>query len=123
MLTAYSYTALDRYWYSGVFRSIYCFSFPAIGLTQILMAVSLSSIELRLALWTALLITQVLTGYWLGSESGRRALIPLLIVMLLDCVLGLLNLNTASIDMAVLSLPLLIGVLFARKSCFGAIRS
>ncbi len=67
---------------------------------------------LRFASWpwvSALLILgiQVLTGIWLGRQTDRRPLLACMIVVVADCVLGLLRFNNASINMSIWSIPLL----------------
>lgn len=61
---------------------------------------------------------QTLIGYWFGRYSSHRALLVCLMVGLVDCALGALNWRNASINMAVWSIPLLVGAIagFRRSS-------
>jgi hypothetical protein len=59
--------------------------------------------------------TQIATGYWIAHWRHSRTLLLVLIVMLLDCTAGALNLNNASVNMAIWSIPLLAGTLLYRR--------
>jgi hypothetical protein len=63
----------------------------------------------------AFLGIQFLTGYGIAYLDQRRALLLGLAVMLLDCIAGALNVNNASINMAIWSIPLMAGTLLYRR--------
>jgi hypothetical protein len=74
--------------------------------------------HLRAEYWCAVLTflaVQVLTGYWIGHAGQCRALFLGLTVALLDCAIGALHVNNASINMAVWSIPLIAGTLLYRR--------
>jgi hypothetical protein len=55
--------------------------------------------------------TQILTGLWIGRSRQKQPLLVCLLVVVVDCVLGLLKVNNASVNMAIWSIPLLLGTI------------
>ncbi len=61
--------------------------------------------------WIAALVilaAQILTGYWLTRQREKRPILICLLVVIADCVVGLLKGNNASINMAIWAIPLLL---------------
>ena len=54
-----------------------------------------------------ILAAQIFTGYWITRRAEKQPLLICMLVVAADCILGLLRVNNASINMAIWSIPLL----------------
>jgi hypothetical protein len=64
--------------------------------------------------WFAIFLclgTQILTGLWIGRPTQKQPVLVCLLVVIFDCALGLLNVNNASINMAIWAVPLLLATI------------
>ena len=61
------------------------------------------------------LSTQLLTGLWIASAKQQRFPLVCLLVVFSDCATGFLNLNNVSINMAIWSVPVLLGTIIGRR--------
>lgn len=66
--------------------------------------------------------TQLAIGYWFGRSHQNGALLICLIIGLLDCALGFLGINNASINMAIWSIPLLPCAILSRRGFLHRLR-
>ena len=66
--------------------------------------------------------TQVLTGLWIGRANQKQPLFVCLLVVLLDWALGLLKVNTVSVNMAIWSVPLLLGTFAVHRRRGGPLK-
>lgn len=84
------------------------FLFP-FALLPLLMVGTLRMSFVRWQLITTfvLLISQVLTGYWITRQKETQRVLICLLVVAADCALGLLKVNNGSINLAIWSVPLL----------------
>ena len=60
--------------------------------------------------------TQLLTGLWIGGARRQRPTLVCLMVVVFDCAVGLVNVNTVSINMAIWSVPVLLGTVFGCRT-------
>lgn len=95
------------------------FLIPATALGEGFRVSRLSFEQLRVCLALACMATTILAGYWIGRRSERRALLVGLSIALMDCAVGACNVNNASINMAVWSVPLMAGAILYRRGRHG----
>jgi putative Mn2+ efflux pump MntP len=91
------------------------FLIPSIAITYCLRSSVLSIYQWHSCAVLSFLGTQMLTGFWIGRASQRLPLLVSLLVVVFDCALGVLNVNTVSINMAIWSVPLFLGTIAAHR--------
>jgi hypothetical protein len=97
---------------TGFFAQFLLFFVPAMIAFRFVLTPWFDEQHFRILHWctvSAFVATQIVTGYWIGRWDRRRYLLPSLLVILLDCTVGALNVNAANINMAIWSIPLLAG--------------
>ena len=92
------------------------FLLPSFAIMRGLRVSAISTMQFASYSDLSFLGTQVITGYWIGSWGRSRAFLVALIVAVIDCGLGVLNVNNASINMAVWAFPLLGGAILQRRN-------
>ncbi|HXE62154.1 MAG TPA: hypothetical protein VN519_01365 [Bryobacteraceae bacterium] len=71
-------------------------------------------LPLRYFLWIgaiSILPVQIFTAFWITRQKQKQPLLICLMIVLIDCALGLLKINNVSINMAIWSIPLLLATI------------
>jgi hypothetical protein len=91
------------------------FLIPSIAITYCLRSSVLSIYQWHSCAVLSFLGTQMLTGFGIGRANQRLPLLVSLLVVVFDGALGVLNVNTVSINMAIWSVPLFLGTIAAHR--------